>query len=118
MNTNGVFTHLAGQQGETDGDEAETEPDHVARRVEGVRRDNVKDDVAKVGGERDHVEEDVADGEELEAHGWPAASSKLHHPRKCDAAFDLFVTPSCFLQFFFYQAAILISSVRPHLGSF
>ncbi len=41
----------------------------MAGGVKRVRRDDVKDDITEVGGERDHVEEDVADGEELEAHG-------------------------------------------------
>ena len=62
-------TDLAGYKRNADGDEAEAEPDHVARRVERVRGNDIKDNVAKVRGQRDDVEEDVADGEELQTHG-------------------------------------------------
>ena len=41
----------------------------MARRVERVRGNDIKDDVAKVRVQRDDVEEDVADGEELQTHG-------------------------------------------------
>ena len=34
-----------------------------------VGRNNVKDDVAEVGGEGHHVEQDIADWQELHAHG-------------------------------------------------
>ena len=42
----------------------------MAGGVERVRGNDVKDHIAEVGGERDDVEEDVANGEELQTHGY------------------------------------------------
>jgi hypothetical protein len=49
----------------------------VARGVERVRGNDVKDDIAKVRGQRDDIEEDVADGQEFQTHGCFLA---MRHP--------------------------------------
>lgn len=60
---------LTKEDGHDDGHKEEAEPDQLVRlRVEGVGRDDIEGNVAKVGGDRDEVEEQVAQGQKVHGH--------------------------------------------------
>ena len=59
---------LTDDQRGANSDQTQPEPEQVTRPVEGVGRDHVEHQVAEVGGQGDHVEQDVTDRQELDTH--------------------------------------------------